>query len=86
MSADRQDVTSFVLAWFAKQTGQSEDVLSRRITANYFAEAWVDSFTFVSFVSEAEEKFGIRFSHEDFQDVRFGTLIGLIETIVGRSA
>jgi acyl carrier protein len=40
----------------------------------------------IEFVSEIEDRFGVQFSEQDFQDPRFVTVVGLSELIADRSA
>ena len=75
------DVKSWVIEWFAKNTGLREEEIEGKAQENYFEKGWIDSFKFISLVSEIEETFSISFSNDEFQATSFATIEGLVRTI-----
>ena len=75
------DVKSWVIEWFAKNTGLREEEIEGKAQENYFEKGWIDSSKFISLVSEIEETFSISFSNGEFQNTSFATIEGLISTI-----
>ena len=45
---------------------------------NYFESGLVDSFVFITMLSDIEEKYGVSFSNDDFLDRSFATIDGLV--------
>lgn len=74
-------VKSWLIEWFSKAVGLSSKEIEENFSSNYFEKGWIDSFQFISFISEVEEKFGIRFSNDEFQDRNFSNLSGLEKII-----
>ena len=75
------DVKSWVIEWFAKNTGLREEEIEGKAQENYFEKGWIDSFKFISLISEIEETFSISFSNDEFQATSFATIEGLVRTI-----
>ena len=75
------DVKNWVIEWFAKNTGLKEEGIQGKAQENYFEKGWIDSFKFISLISEIEETFSISFSNDEFQATSFATIEGLVRTI-----
>lgn len=75
------DIRSWVIEWFAKNTGLRDGEIEGKTQENYFEKGWIDSFKFISLVSEIEETFSISFSNDEFQNMSFATIDGLVTAI-----
>jgi acyl carrier protein len=74
-------VLDWILDWFEENTTVSrQDAINDR-NLNYFEKRWMDSFKFILFISEIEEKFCISFSNEEFQNREFATISGLCSIV-----
>ena len=51
------------------------------ISENYFNIGWIDSFKFMSLISDIEDNYNIEFSNEEFQNRDFASVQGLTEII-----
>lgn len=71
----------FVINWFAEKSTMSQEELERNLEINYFEQGLIDSFSFLELVSACEEKFGITFSDEDFENDEIFTISGLIHIL-----
>lgn len=71
------DIRIWLINWFTKHTDFDGDEIEKSSKENYFECGWVDSFKFISFISEIEEHFGIYFSNDEFQNREFSTIEGL---------
>ncbi|MGE5473223.1 MAG: AAC(3) family N-acetyltransferase [Ignavibacteriales bacterium] len=75
------DIRTWIIEWFKEQTGETDNEIRSRTNENYFENCWMDSFTFISFITKVEEKFNISFDNDEFQDRSFATIEGLIKNI-----
>lgn len=78
------DVKTWLIGWFKDNAGLKEEEVQNSVGINYFEKGWIDSFKFITFITEAEEKFNIRFSNDEFQDRTFSTIEGLTDIIQRR--
>lgn len=75
----------WIIKWFQENTTASEDEVKEGTHEDYLAKGWIDSFQFITFISDLEKQFNTRFSNDDFQDKSFSTIEGLAE-IIGKRA
>ena len=75
------DVKKWLMDWFEKNAVLEESGAENNIRANYFDRGWIDSFGFITLITEIEKTFGIRFSNDEFQNRSFSTMAGLAEII-----
>ena len=75
------DSTEWVLEWFEKHATRGTADIRTETKENYFEKGWIDSFTFISFISDLEDAFDIHFLNEEFQDRSFSTIAGLAHII-----
>lgn len=80
----KEQASGWLCDWFVSRRKCKGDV-ARLATINYFDAGLLTSLEVIEFVSEIEERFGLQFSEQDFQDPRFGTVAGLSELIAGRT-
>ena len=73
------DVKTWIVEWFKENTELKDDEIG--VHDNYFEKGWIDSFKFISFITNIEERFDIRFSNDEFQDRSFSTIEGIVEII-----
>ena len=81
----RSEIEKWMFAWFVKNSAVREDDIKEKINENIFNAGIMDSLKFVFFVSEAEARFGIKFSQDDFDFTsgKFTTIHGLCDIIEG---
>ena len=75
------DIEAWLLNWFSTNTSANKDKIQNELEKNYFEEGWLDSLKFIEFVTAVEEKFGIIFDNNEFQDRSFSTIKGLAKII-----
>lgn len=75
------DVKTWLIEWFKANTDLSAEDIGDDLNINYFEKGWIDSFKFISFITNIEENFNIRFSNDQFQDRGFSTIGGVIRLI-----
>ncbi|MGY5142939.1 MAG: acyl carrier protein [Candidatus Nitrosopumilus sp. bin_32a] len=78
------NVKEWLITWFEKNSDLSQKEIECKFSEDYLAKGWIDSFKFVSFVTEIEEEFKITFSTDEFQNRAFSTLEGLGKIIEAR--
>lgn len=81
----KERASEWLCDWFVsrrKFKGEAAQLLD----INYFDAGLLTSLEVIEFVSEIEDRFGMQFSEQDFQDPRFVTVAGLAELIADRSA
>ncbi len=74
----------WLIDWFENNTDLNKEEIIENSAKNYFEEGWIDSFKFITFISDVEESFNIRFSNEEFQNRAFATIDGLNSIISGK--
>lgn len=75
----------WILDWFAANSGVSHAEIAQGASQSYFEQGWIDSLTFIRFITELEAAHDIRFKNEDFQDRAFSTLDGLAAMVDART-
>jgi acyl carrier protein len=81
----KEQASQWLCDWFVSRRKFRGDT-ARLLDINYFDAGLLTSLEVIEFVSEIEGRFGMEFSEQDFQDLRFVTVAGLAELIVDRSA
>lgn len=81
----KEQAAEWLCAWFVTRRKFQGDA-AKLLDINYFDAALLTSLEVIEFVSEIEDRFGVQFSEQDFQDPRFVTVAGLSELIADRSA
>lgn len=79
-----EDIKECLINWFVENSDFAKEVIENNLNENYFEQQWIDSFSFINFISDLEEKFGISFSNEEFQNREFATINGLVLIIKGK--
>lgn len=79
-----KEIIQELISILEKEFDVDNDVMQGSLDSNYFDKGWIDSFGFILFISNIEEKYCISFSNEDFQNREFATLNGLSLIIVGK--
>jgi D-alanine--poly(phosphoribitol) ligase subunit 2 len=72
---------TWLLGWFRDHKGVAAPQEADPLGVNYFQAGLVDSFGVMELVGDVEQRFGIRFTADHFQDRRFVTVGGLAEMI-----
>ena len=73
------DAKKSALKVFREVAGEAAGLMQddRLLAAPYLDSTLMDSLQFVDFVAKLEEKFGIRFTHQDLESEQFRTLGGV---------
>lgn len=74
-------VKSWIIDWFLKNTDHEKKIIENNFDEDYLAKSLIDSFQFISFITEIEENFHISFSNDEFQNRAFSTINGLSKII-----
>lgn len=80
----KNDIRAWIIEWFKKETGESDDEIRGKTSQNYFENGWMDSFRFIDFITTVEEKYEISFDNDEFQDRSFSTINGVIDNIADK--
>ncbi len=78
------NVKEWLSNWFEINSDLTKEEIENNVNNDYLAKGWIDSFKFVSFVTEIEEEFKITFSTDEFQNRAVATLEGLDKIIEAR--
>jgi acyl carrier protein len=78
------EVYNWIVDWFEKHTSTKKKELLKYSQENYFEKGWLDSFTFISFIMDLEQKFTVRFANDEFQNRDFSTINGLSKIVSTR--
>lgn len=81
----KEQVAQWLCDWFIRRRKFKGDPANLPQT-NYFEAGLLTSLEVIEFVCEIENEFGVQFSEQDFQDSRFGTIVGLAELVAGQSS
>jgi acyl carrier protein len=81
----KEQASEWLCDWFVSRRKFKGDILQLP-EMNYFDAGLLTSLEVIEFVSEIEDRFGVQFSEQDFQDPRFVTIAGLSELIADRTA
>ena len=71
----------WLISWFCENSNTSKEELIRHENDNYFDIGFIDSFQFLTLISDIENTFRLRFANEDFFDRNFSILTGLVSVI-----
>ena len=74
-------IQKWIIKWFLNQTDADEEDMLTNLEKDYFRAGWIDSFKFISFISDIEEKFNIVFTNDEFQNREFSRINGLSQII-----
>ncbi len=76
-----EEIKNWLVQWFSNNSSKSTDEVLELISEDYFTSGLIDSFGFLSLLSDIEERFGTTFSNEDMLDRSFATISGLANII-----
>lgn len=71
----------WVVDWFSDHGPLPRETVEERPDANYLEEGWIDSLKFIKLLSATEERFGIEFTNDEFQDRSFATVEGFVRLV-----
>jgi len=74
-------IQKWIIDWFLNHTDAEENDVLSHLDMDYFRAGWIDSFKFISFISDIEKKYTIVFSNDEFQNRAFSRIIGLSQII-----
>jgi len=67
----------WIIKWFIENTDVHAFEIRKNLKENYLGKGWIDSFKFISFITEIEDFFKIKFSNDEFQNRDFASIEGL---------
>lgn len=70
----------WVIKWFAVH-GTSESEMQDHLNENFFDLGYIDSFAFITLISDIEDEFGVSFDNDRFQERAFSTIQGLAKAL-----
>ena len=79
------EIESWIINWLEDNAGIEKDEILKKNEENYLELGWIDSLKFISFITDIEEFFNIRFSNDIFQNRDFSTVKGISKIINGYS-
>ncbi|AOH47352.1 hypothetical protein BCS37_02345 [Selenomonas sp. oral taxon 920] len=71
---------NWVIHWFAAH-GAAEAAIKEHLDENFFDLGYIDSFAFITLMSDIEDEFGVSFDNDRFQDRAFSTIRGLAKAL-----
>lgn len=74
-------IKEWVINWFLINSNATQNNIKNNLNENYLETGWIDSLQFVSFISDIENEFKIRFDNDEFQNKEFSNISGLSELI-----
>lgn len=75
------DVKKWIIDWFISEGEADENSVKDNLDTNYFTIGFIDSFKFINMIADIEEKYGIEFDNDQFEDRSFSTINGLTNVI-----
>lgn len=75
------EIKEWIKKWMLDNVGMEEQELLEHTKDDYFELGWLDSYTFVGFITDLEKKINKKFSSEELTGKEFRTIDGLIEII-----
>ncbi len=78
------EIKKWLSKWFEKNSDLKLINIEKEFNDNYLDKGWIDSFKFVSLVTDIEKEFKITFSTDEFQNKKFLTATGLQKIIEER--
>lgn len=75
------EIEDWIIGWFEKKTDMNHQELISKMDESYLESGWIDSFQFISLISDCEEHFNLTFANDQFQDRDFATINGLSNVI-----
>ncbi len=74
-------IQDYIVDWFEQNSDVTKDKILSNLDENYLEKGWIDSFKFISFISDVEDHFNVRFENDEFQNRSFATINGLVKII-----
>ncbi|MCL1918698.1 MAG: acyl carrier protein [Peptococcaceae bacterium] len=71
----------WIVQWFSQQSSIPWTEIEQTTDQNYFDLGYIDSFGFISFLSDLEDQLDFSFDNAQFEDRRFVTIDGLCQII-----
>jgi hypothetical protein len=73
-------IIDYIIGWFIDNSTEGE-AIKEKIKDNYLSNGFIDSFGFLELIASCEEKYGISFSDDDFENDDIFSIQGLAEII-----
>ncbi len=78
---NKLEIKNWIRIWFLNNSNATENNIEKNLNENYLETGWIDSLQFVSFISDIENEFKLRFENDEFQNKEFSNINGLAELI-----
>lgn len=78
------DIKEWLIDWFANHSSMNAAELEAASKEDYLKSGIIDSFAFVTLISDIDDEYEITFTNEDFLDPRFSNIEGLAAMISER--
>jgi len=75
------DVKEWIINWFGENSDLKIEEIKNNVDDDYLAKGWIDSFKFISFITDLEKNFNIKFLNDEFQNKSFSTISGLCKIV-----
>ena len=75
---------AWIISWFETHTAARE--VAQHTQENFLERGWIDSLSFISFITDLENHFKINISYDEFQSPDFSTIDGLAEVVEKKNA
>lgn len=75
------NIKEWIIDWFTKNSDVEKDEIEKNLDENYMLKGWIDSLTFVNFITDLETHFNITFLNDEFQNRSFATINGLTKIL-----
>lgn len=75
------DIKEWLIDWFANHSSLNASELEVASNDDYLKKGIIDSFAFVTLISDIDDEYDITFTNEDFLDPRFSRIEGLAKMI-----
>ena len=78
------NVRKWLIDWFSNHSSLSASELEVASKDDYLKRGIIDSFAFVTLISDIDDEYDITFTNEDFLEPRFSSIDGLAAMISER--
>ncbi|MCR5688373.1 MAG: acyl carrier protein [Lachnospiraceae bacterium] len=79
----KNDIMEWIIKWFTEHSNAEESDIRQHLNVNYLDMGYIDSFEFITFMGDIEDKFGVQFANDQFEDRSFSTIEGMAKIIEG---
>lgn len=77
------EMCGWIVNWFVKNANVEREEILGNLNENYFQLGYIDSFEFITLISDIEDTFDVEFENDQFEDRSFSTIAGMASIIEG---